>query len=154
MMGIALVAALGICFLYALFGKTDQERTPLLAISVGFGTVIGFITVMGYIKGTRGWDVTLFSVLLFVGTLNAVYGTLDIYDDTVKRAPAAGEPAQLVPSEVAPNSARLASALRDRHRRALGRLPVCAARWLREPEVHGAIWFMLASAAFCLAIYW
>ena len=73
MMGIALVAALGICFLYALFGKTDQERTPLLAISVGFGTVIGFITVMGYIKGTRGWDVTLFSVLLFVGTLNAVY---------------------------------------------------------------------------------
>ena len=155
-MGIALVAALGICFLYALFGKTDQERTPLIAVSVGFGTVIGFITIMGYLNDSRGWDVMLFSVLLFVGTLNAVYGTLDIYDDTVKRAPAGRLPTGAADATRATFTfthahprltqdrhewalQRLPQHIvtyRHRYRRPLRRLPLRPARWLCESQVH------------------
>ena len=39
-MSFVLLVALGICLLFALFGKTREERRPLIMVAVGFGTVL------------------------------------------------------------------------------------------------------------------
>jgi len=125
-MGFVLVAALGICLLYALFGKTNEERMPLIMVSIGFGIWIGILTLLSIFDPGEGWDLGLLASLLWVGTLNALYGTLDIYDDTVKRTDArsdAARCAQLHPSVL-------------------------------SPKCVGGTWFIIALVAFVFSVYW
>ena len=105
-----------ICLLFALFGKTREERRPLIMVAVGFGTVLvghaavarhiqedatgltelsppvalrvdwqALLLIMSFATTNPAWDVALDAVLLWIGTLNAVFGTQDIYDDTIIR---------------------------------------------------------------------
>mmetsp|Transcript_8406 Transcript_8406/g.16897 ORF Transcript_8406/g.16897 Transcript_8406/m.16897 type:complete len:298 (+) Transcript_8406:34-927(+) len=84
-MGCVLVAALLLCLLYALCGKTKEQRMPLIMVSVGFGLWLGGLTAFSIYDGATGWDLGLKASLLLVGTLNTLYGTVDIYDDTLVR---------------------------------------------------------------------
>mgnify|MGYP001173392246 CR=1 FL=1 len=84
-MGGVLVAALALCLLFALFGKTKEQRVPLILVSVGFGLWLGGLTALSIWDPAAGWDLGLKASLLLVGTLNALYGTVDIYDDTILR---------------------------------------------------------------------
>uniref|UniRef100_A0A7S0P410 Uncharacterized protein n=1 Tax=Calcidiscus leptoporus TaxID=127549 RepID=A0A7S0P410_9EUKA len=87
-MGCILLSVLGICALYAAFGKTEQERTPLLAVCTGFGLALGLATFLAIGSSGNGWDLVLYALLLFLGTLNVVFGIIDIFDDTLKRTDA------------------------------------------------------------------
>ena len=87
-MGAALVAALMICLGYATFGQTKEERLPLVGLCVGFGSTLAILTLISFTNSAHAfnvWDILFYSVLLFVGVLNALYSTLDVYDDTVRR---------------------------------------------------------------------
>jgi len=84
-MGGVLVGALAVCLLYALFGQTKEQRWPLILVSVGFGAWLGTLTLLSTLDPTAGWDLGLKASLLLVGTLNALYGTVDIWDDTLAR---------------------------------------------------------------------
>ncbi|EOD36247.1 hypothetical protein EMIHUDRAFT_45247, partial [Emiliania huxleyi CCMP1516] len=89
--GCVMLTACVICLAYAIFGKSNEERTPLIACCIAFGALLGTTTVLSYVMGgdpgshNHIWDLLLYSVLLFVGTLNAMYATVDIYDDTISR---------------------------------------------------------------------
>ena len=84
-MGCILVAALALCLLFALFGKTNEQRAPLIMVSIAFGLWLGLLTALSIFDEATAWDLGLDASLLLVGTLNALYGTVDIYDDTILR---------------------------------------------------------------------
>lgn len=122
-MGCVLCGALFVCLMYALCGKTSEERCPLICVSIGFGSLIGALTFCSWFVDWHGFDLLLVAVLLFVGTLNALYGTLDIYDDTVKRTDTRSDAYQ------------------------------CADMCCCSAKLVGCVWFILAIGAFGTAIW-
>ena len=125
-MSFVLIAALVVCLLYALFGKTHEERRPLILVSVGFGVSLGVLLLMSYTTSNPGWDIALDAVLLWIGTLNAMFATQDIYDDTIIRTDARSDAFKF--AELHPN--------------------------LLSPKCVGGTWFVLALAAFGFAVYY
>eukprot|EP00308_Calcidiscus_leptoporus_P005038 CAMPEP_0119373214 /NCGR_PEP_ID=MMETSP1334-20130426/23882_1 /TAXON_ID=127549 /ORGANISM="Calcidiscus leptoporus, Strain RCC1130" /LENGTH=284 /DNA_ID=CAMNT_0007390909 /DNA_START=126 /DNA_END=980 /DNA_ORIENTATION=- len=123
-MGCILLSVLGICALYAAFGKTEQERTPLLAVCTGFGLALGLATFLAIGSSGNGWDLVLYALLLFLGTLNVVFGIIDIFDDTLKRTDARSD---------AYRFAQLHQIFR--------------------PKCVGLVWFLLAVAAFLVTFF-
>lgn len=89
-MALALCAALFVCLGYAVCGQgSDKDgRFPLIFLSVGFIALLGGITVLCYmdLPSFTYCQQLLEAVLLWLGVLNMMNATIDIYDDTVKRA--------------------------------------------------------------------
>lgn len=81
---------------------------------------------MSFSTTNPAWDVALDAVLLWIGTLNAVFGTQDIYDDTIIR------------TDERSDAFRFA-----------GLHP-----GVLSPKCVGGTWFLLAIIAFGLSIYW
>ena len=105
--GILLAAACAIIAVYAAFGRaaSTKERVLLFGVSAAFGVTSAGLTAISFVgegggeggggggKGGGGggetdfdaatWPLELF--LLLVGTVNMIYCTYDIYDDTVRR---------------------------------------------------------------------
>jgi hypothetical protein len=76
--------ALLICLLYAFIGQTEEapDRLPLIILSLSFTLVIGGVATVCFFLP---WHPLLEALMLWLGALNIVYATLDIYDDTVAR---------------------------------------------------------------------
>lgn len=87
-MGCALCAALAVCLSYACCGQTKDpsDKWPLVGICIGFGIVLGTLTVFSFLGIWSGAGAFLEALLLWVGTLNLLYATIDVYDDTVRRS--------------------------------------------------------------------
>lgn len=81
-MGLVLTAALLVCLGYAVCGQTSEteHRFTLIGICIGFGGVLGTLSVVCFTEIWSGCDLVLEALLLWVGTLNMLYATLDIYD--------------------------------------------------------------------------
>ena len=79
-----LCVALLICLLYAFIGQTEEapDRLPLIILSLSFTIVIGGVATVCFFLP---WHPLLEALMLWLGALNIVYATLDIYDDTVAR---------------------------------------------------------------------
>ena len=81
-MGCALCAALAVCLSYACCGQTKDpsDKWPLVGICVGFGIVLGTLTVFSFLGIWSGAETFLEALLLWVGTLNLLYATIDVYE--------------------------------------------------------------------------
>lgn len=90
-------------------------------MSLSFGLTLGLLTFLSIWDSAAAWDLGLDAALLWVGTLNALYGTVDIYDDTIERTDARS----------------------DAYR--------CAALYpgMLTPKCVGGSWFVIALGAFC-----
>lgn len=86
-MGLALTCALLVCLGYSVFGKTSEfeHRCTLIALCVGFGTLLGALSIVCFLELFSGCDLLLEAFLIFLGVLNMGYATIDIWDDTVRR---------------------------------------------------------------------
>jgi len=85
--GIIVCVALLITFFYAICGtaKGMEERLTIIFLAVFFGVLCGGLVALDYLEV---WDESYFlleAVILFMGCTNMMYGTYDIYDDTVRR---------------------------------------------------------------------
>jgi len=85
--GCVLLVALLIALFYALFGvqKGMSERCLLIGICCFFGILIGALTILDLAQDTIATTYALETVLIFIGTVNMMFATHDIYDDTVRR---------------------------------------------------------------------
>jgi len=88
-MSLVLCAALLVCLLYAVCGQTKDpgDRLPLIFLSLGFMAVLGSVTVLCFIHldGFTWCNELLEAMVIWLGVLNMIYATVDIYDDTVRR---------------------------------------------------------------------
>ncbi|KAL1519644.1 hypothetical protein AB1Y20_023155 [Prymnesium parvum] len=126
-MALALIVVLLICLIYAIFGQTEEQRGPLIGLSIGFGSILCLLVVLSFLNSSTShnvWDVLLVASLLFVGVLNALYATLDVYYDTVSRTNERSDAYQF--SQIC---------------------PCCF------PKCVGLVWFLLASIILILAGY-
>jgi hypothetical protein len=87
-MALVLTGALAASLVYALCGETKDpaNRLPLIWISIGFGAVLGTLSVLTLLEVWYGSAEFLEAVMIWIGTLNMLYAIIDIYDDTVRRS--------------------------------------------------------------------
>jgi len=130
-MALILTAALGVCLGYAMCGQTKDpsDRSTLIALSVGFMTILGGVTVACFFELFTGCQQLLEAMLLWVGALNMLYATVDIYDDTVRRTDERSD--AYVYSQMVP-----------------GKLLCCG-----SPQCVGCTWLLLAVGAFVGTIW-
>ena len=69
--------------------------------------LIGILTAMSVGIDEDWIDTLLVAALLWVGALNAIFGTIDIYDDTISRTVERSDAAQVCEAYVCRTSAHL-----------------------------------------------
>uniref|UniRef100_A0A7S0Q164 Uncharacterized protein n=1 Tax=Coccolithus braarudii TaxID=221442 RepID=A0A7S0Q164_9EUKA len=62
-----------------------EERCTIIFLCVFFGALCGGLTALDFSGAWKDSRFLLESVILFIGCANMIYGTYDIYDDTVRR---------------------------------------------------------------------
>jgi len=124
--GVVVLVVLAISFLYAICGvaKGTSERCLLIGLCIFFGAIVGTLTVLDFSYDTTVSTWALETALILIGTVNMMYATYDIYDDTIRRSSERSDAYQY---------ATLAPCLYSR----------CV----------GVVWFFLALAA-CVASAW
>jgi len=87
-MAYLLCAALAVCFFYALCGQTSEteHRFTTMAICLSFGALLGGLATACIADKFETCDIILEACLIWLGTLNMAFATIDIFDDTVRRS--------------------------------------------------------------------
>lgn len=86
-MGIIIIIALTIALGYAVCGvaKEMESRLTVIATALVFIALVLSITILDFSGNWEHSGFLLESVILYIGCCNMVFGTYDIYDDTVRR---------------------------------------------------------------------